>query len=91
MIRIGSGGSRRGNGTIWIDEIFEDKPKETGMIGIKDCHGIQIKVGDIVKGVNGLDGGPSEVFIGDAGELQPFHFLNDHDGNHFEIVQGRKK
>ncbi len=49
-----------------------------------DCNGNDIYEGDTVKGV-GKHVGRSEVFY-DAGVWQPFSFLNNYDGNNYEIV-----
>lgn len=32
------------------------------------------------------EGGPSEVFVGDAGHAQPFSYLGDYNPEHFRVV-----
>ncbi len=51
----------------------------------KDRNGEIIHEGDTVKGI-GSHVGQSEVFF-DANRWQPFTFLNDYDGNNYEIVK----
>lgn len=50
-----------------------------------DRNGEPIFEGDFVKGV-GKHVGQSEVFF-DAGQWQPFSYLNDFDGNNYELVK----
>ncbi len=43
-------------------------------------------VGTLIESTIG-EGGPSEVFIGDSGLLQPFSYLDDYDVDHYKIVK----
>lgn len=53
-----------------------------------DKNGTPIFEGDTVKGV-GVHSGQSEVFF-EYGKWQPFDYLNDYDGNNYEIVTPEK-
>lgn len=53
--------------------------------GLTDRYGTEIWEGDVVQGINGLKGGPSEVFY-EYGVWQPFAFLGNYNGQQFEVL-----
>ena len=70
---------------VFNNPYFSRQLKIMQFIRKRDKNDVEIYSGDIVKGV-GEHEGCSEVFIGGGFELQPFSYLNDYDGNNFEVI-----
>jgi len=70
---------KAGSGTA--NDVQNEKKKSP----YKDINGNEIFEGDMVKGI-GKHKGQSEVFF-EYDKWQPFDYLNDYDGNNYEIVK----
>jgi len=70
--------------------VFTVQISDTCLIGKTDSKGVEIRNGDMVKGIGDHEG-QSAVFeqeMANGGlEWQPFSYLNDYDGNNYEVVK----